>query len=143
MQAPAAAASATPVQGPASLPKAAGISLAMSIVANAGLYFVGSAMGAYPADVVMPDGNPMSIVPVMMSTVIGTLLATIAFGLMRRFTSAAVPGFRILAGLVVVAIAYAPFAAIQNVSMSMGILLNVMHVVVASSAVWSFTMSKR
>jgi uncharacterized protein DUF6069 len=139
---PAAASSAATAQGPASVIKAALMSLVVSLVGNAGLFMLGSSMGAFPADVVMPDGKPLSIAYPMTSTVIGTILATIAFSLMRRFLGAPLKAYRILAGVVLVAAVYAPFT-IQHVSTAMGIVFNVMHLVVVASTTWAFTMSKR
>jgi hypothetical protein len=127
-----------PTQRASSLPKAGLIALALSVSINAALFLVGSALGTFPADALLPNQQPMTIVPVIVSSVFGVGMATLAFALLSRFVRNPVLAYRILAGVVLVLAAYPPFT-IPNVSTAMVVVLNVMHVVVTGSTVWAFT----
>lgn len=133
---------AAQAQGTPSLLKYALLAIVISLAANSALFFVGSALGAFPPTAILPNNEPMTLPPVVIGTVGGLVLATIGFAVLRRFTRMPVLIFRIGALIVLVLSAFRPLT-IPGVSTSMIIVLNIMHVVVVGSAIWAFTGSGR
>jgi hypothetical protein len=119
--------------------KAAPIAAAIAAAINTVLYFIGDALGWMDKTVGVPnsDGTIQSItlVPVLISSIVPVLIGAGILALLNRFTTNPMRIFGIIC-IVVVLVTFAnPFLAIPNVPTSMGIWLNVMHIVVAA-AVW-------
>lgn len=107
---------------------------------NAVLFYVGKATGFMSDSVLLPRQNqPITIVPVIISSILPTLLAAGVLALLNRFTSSSLRIFNILAGVLLVLSFINPFVAIPNLPLVMGIWLNVMHVVVAGVVVYTFS----
>ena len=106
---------------------------------NAVLFFIGKATGLISDSVlIQPSNQPISLVPVLISSILPTLLAAGVLALLNRFVAAPLRVFTIIAVVLLVLSFINPFAAIPNIPIGMGIWLNVMHVVVAGVVVLAF-----
>lgn len=101
-----------------------------SLLINVGLYFAGTSAGIMRTDLIMPEGgDQITLFPVVMSTIIGTIGGILVFKLISRFSSNPFSTFRIVA-LVVLILSFGLPATI-DMPLSMMVLLNIMHVTVA------------
>ncbi len=123
---------------PSFLLKAAPVAGLIAAVINTVLYFLGDAMGFMDQTVGTPSADgiqPITLLPVIMSSIIPSIVAGLVFALLNRFTSNPFRIFGIIS-LVLVVLSFAnPFMGIPGIPVGMGVLLNIMHVVVAGS-VW-------
>jgi len=112
---------------------------AIAAVINSVLFLIGSAIGLIDAAVLIPGmDTPITIVPVIMSSIIPSLIAGLVLGVMNYFLNKPFKVFRIVA-LVLLILSFAnPFMGIPGIPLGMGIWLNVMHVVVAGTVVYCF-----
>lgn len=121
--------------------KAAPLAALAAAVLNAVLFFVGKSAGLVDASVGMPkpDGGvePISIVQVVVSSIVPVLLAAGVLALLNRFSANPLRVFGILTAVLLVLSFANPFLGLPGIPMGMGILLDLMHVVVAGS-VWYF-----
>ncbi|MFM9949867.1 MAG: DUF6069 family protein [Saprospiraceae bacterium] len=121
--------------------KAAPLAALTSAIINVILFFVGSAAGIMDSSVGMPkpDGGvePITVLPVVVSSIIPVILAAGVLALLNRFSANPLRIFGILSLVLVVLSFSNPFLAFPNLPLGMGIWLGLMHVVVAGS-VWYF-----
>ena len=108
-----------------------------AIVVNAILFFISSAQGAFPADVLTPMGAPVNITAILGISVAATVAAIIGYFVLIRFLSLerAKQVFVILAVLVLVGMAFNPLS-IANVPTLQIVLLEVMHLVPGGALVY-------
>lgn len=111
------------------------IAIVAATVVNAVLYFISAALGWMPQTVLSPAGLPITVVPVVVSTVIALVLATIVYSLLNRFTSNPNRWFTIIAVVVLVVSAVSPLG-LPGAPTMMIVMLEVMHVVAAVAAVY-------
>ncbi|MFN8466870.1 MAG: DUF6069 family protein [Caldilineaceae bacterium] len=117
------------------------IAIVVAAVANAVLYFVGAALGWMPDTVLTPMGLPVTIVPVVASTVIALVVATIVYSILNRFTGNPNRWFTIIAVIVLVVSAVSPLS-LPGAPTMMIVLLEVMHVVAGISAIYFLRQSQ-
>ena len=121
---------------------AAAVAGVISAVVNSILYFIFHATGVIPDDVYIQENQPLTLVPVLISSFIPSLLAGVVFYLLCRYTQKGFRYFSILA-IILLLLSFAnPFMAIKNIPLSMGIALNVMHIVVVTSLLYFFKRTK-
>ncbi len=116
---------------------AAGI---VAAIINAGLFLIGRSTGAVPADLIIPNaGQPLSLLPVLISSFVPALVAGLLLALLNRFTKRPRPMliFNLIAGAFLVFSFVTPFS-IPNVPTGMIIVLELMHIVVAGVIVVAF-----
>jgi len=112
------------------------LAAAVSVVVNVVLFFVGTAIDAFPPDVLVPGtAAPMTVTPVAIMSVLPILVATLVYTIMSRFTDTPNRWFNILAAIVFVAMLFTPFT-IPGAPTLMIVFLEVMHVVTAVAAVY-------
>jgi hypothetical protein len=106
---------------------------------NSVLFFIGSAIGLMDQSVLVPGMNtPITIGPVIMSSILPSLVAGLVLAGMNYFLNKPFKVFRIVA-LVLLILTFAnPFMGIPGIPLGMGIWLNLMHVVVAAAVVYCF-----
>src|SRR4051812_38022452 len=81
----------------------------VAAVINALLFFVGSAIGAFPTSVITPMGGPITVVLVVISTVVGLLVGTLGYTVLNWLTANPNRWFTILAVIMLILMAYNPF----------------------------------
>lgn len=103
---------------------------AISAVINVVLFFLGSAAGLLPETVLLPGPNePLTVVPVILSSIVGTLAGTVLYTLLSRFSPASsARAFRVTLIVLGVATLFPPLS-IPGAPVGMVITLELMHVV--------------
>ncbi len=115
---------------------------AVAAVVNAILFFIFHAPGIIVDTVFIQPNQPMTVVPIIISSVIPSILGSLVFFLFEKYSSNGYKNFRILA-LVLMIVTFAnPFVGIPNISVAYGIVLNVMHVVVVAALLYFLAKSK-
>ncbi len=105
---------------------------------NAVLFYIGTATGAIPADLIIPNaGQPLTIGPVIIASVVPVIVAGLLLALLNRFTKRPLRIFNVIAVVLLVLSFTSPFS-IPNVPVGMIIILNLMHVVVAGAVLVAF-----
>ncbi|MBX7241973.1 MAG: hypothetical protein K1X92_09510 [Bacteroidia bacterium] len=115
---------------------AGAIAAGVSAVVNAVLFFIFHAAGVITDDIFVQPNQPMTIVPVVMSSIIPTLIGACVFFLFDKFTANGFKIFSIVAAVLLILSFGNPFFLIPGVTVAYGIALNVMHVVVAASLLY-------
>lgn len=114
----------------------------VAVLLNVILFFVGSALEAFPEDVLTPMGVPVDVVAVILNTTLGVLGGTLVYTILARFlqTGRANLIFIVIAILVLVAMGAAPFQ-IEDAATLQIVFLEVMHLVAGLSAVFFLSRS--
>lgn len=99
-------------------------------VGNAVVYFIASALGAMPQDFVVQDSGPITVTPVVLSSLIGTAGAAVVFTIVALLSRRPIRTFRIVAAVVLV-LSFATPLTIPGAPLSMILTLELMHVVAA------------
>ena len=99
-------------------------------IANAVVYFVASALGAMPQDFVVEGSGPITLAPVVFSSLIGAAGATVVFTVVALLAQWPIRTFRIVAAVVLV-LSFATPLTIPGAPLSMILTLELMHVVAA------------
>ena len=121
---------------------AAAVAGVISAVVNSILYFIFHATGVIPDDVYVQENQPLTLLPVLISSFVPSLLAGVVFYLFCRYTRNGFRYFSILA-IILLFLSFAnPFMAIKNIPLGMGIALSVMHIVVVASLIYFFNRFK-
>jgi hypothetical protein len=105
---------------------------------NSILFFLFRALGVITEDVFVQDNQPLTVIPVILSSLVPSLLAGVAYYLLSRYTR---NGYRIfsIVALVLLILSFAnPFMGIPGITVTMGIALNTMHVVVVACLLYYF-----
>jgi hypothetical protein len=103
---------------------------------NTVLYYLGSAFGAFPPDVIIQAGMPMTLAPIASLTLLATIAAGGVFWLLLRFTRHAQRNFLVGAGLVLLVMAIPPFT-IGGAPAAMVAALQVTHLTTAAIATYA------
>jgi predicted Na+-dependent transporter len=82
----------------------------VAAVVNAILYFVGAGLNAFPQDVMTPAGEPITLVPVLLFTIVPIVLGTLAYTILSRFTNRAYQWLVVISLIIFVAMIYTPFS---------------------------------
>lgn len=101
-----------------------------SALANAILFFVGRGAGIFTDDLLLQPGQPLTVVPVLLSSVLPSLVASIVFYLLDRYTQRGMLVFTIISLVLLVVSFMNPFIGIPGITVTQGILLNIMHITV-------------
>jgi hypothetical protein len=105
---------------------------------NSVLFFLFRALGLITDDVFVQDSQPLTVVPVILSSLIPSLLAGVVYYLLSRYMR---NGFRIfsIVAVVLLLLSFAnPFMGIPGIPVAMGIALDTMHIVVAACLLYVF-----
>jgi hypothetical protein len=105
-------------------------------VVNAILFLVFRAAGIIVDTIFIQPDQPMTIVPIIISSIVPTLIATLVFFLLEKFTKNGFKIFRIIALVLMLITFINPFMGIQGVTMGYAIALNIMHVVVVGALLY-------
>jgi hypothetical protein len=114
-----------------------------SLVINAVLFFVFHAAGILTDDIMIQPNQPLTIVPVIFSSVMPSIVGSCVFFLFEKFAKNGYKGFTILSIILLVLSFMNPFMGIPNVTVGYAIVLNVMHVVVAVSLLYFIKRAKK
>jgi hypothetical protein len=110
--------------------KAGAIAAGASVIVNSVLFFALHAAGIFTDDIMVQPNQPLTVVPVIASSILPSLIGAMVFLLFEKFSSNGLRNFTTIAILLCVLSFINPFAGIPNITVAYGIGLNVMHVVV-------------
>jgi hypothetical protein len=110
----------------------------VAAVVNMVLYFIGSALGAFPSDVITPIGEPITVASVAMMSVLPLLIGTLGYTILNWLTTNPNRWFTIVAIIVLIVMAYSPFT-LPGAPMIMNLFLQVMHLVAGGSLIYFLT----
>ncbi len=98
---------------------------------NVVLFFLFKALGVITEDIFVEPGKPLTVLPVIISSIIPTMLAVLVFFLFEKFTN---NGFRIFSIVTVILtlLSLAGPSFIPGVTIGYQIALDIMHIVVPS-----------
>lgn len=103
---------------------------------NALLFFIFKALGIIVDTIFIQPNQPLTIVPIIISSILPSLIASLVFFLLEKFTKNGFKVFRIIALVLVVLSFINPFMGIPNVTVAYAVVLNLMHVVVAGAVLY-------
>lgn len=106
-------------------------------VINSVLFFAADSLGLI-VPTALVQGQPLTVVPVIISSIMPAVVAGIVYALLGRFTRRPWAIFRTVALALVVLSFVNPFLGIPGITVSMGLALNLMHVVVAGAVLYFF-----
>lgn len=108
----------------------------VSIVINAILFYVFHAAGVLTDDIMIQPGQPLTVVPILISSLVPSLIGACVYFLFEKFSKNGWRNFRILALVLFVITLANPFMGIPGVTMGYATVLDLMHVVVAGSLMY-------
>lgn len=116
--------------------KAGGLAAVASAVINAALYYLFHATGLIRDDIMIQPGLPLTVIPVLISSVLPSLVAVLIYYLFERFTRRGYLLFSVVS-LVLLAVSFLnPFLLIPGVTTGYALALNLMHIVVAAAVLY-------
>lgn len=112
----------------------------IAAVVNGILFYVGAAVGAFPATVITPMGTPITLAAVMISSAVGILVGTLGYTILSRFIANPNRWFTILTVILLILMAYNPFTLAGAPMLMIGF-LQIMHLVAGGSILYFLTRS--
>ena len=103
----------------------------VSAVINTVLFFVFQAVGVLHNGVYVQPNQPLTVAPVIMASIVPSIIGSIVFFLIERFTNNGYRIFSILAITLAVLSLFSAFTVPVNVTLGYSLVLCVMHLVVA------------
>ena len=102
----------------------------VAVVINAILFYAFHGAGILADDIFVQPNQPLTIVPIIMSSIVPILIAAILFFLLEKYTSNGLKIFNIVATILFVIFLVNPFTGIKGVTISYALALELMHLVV-------------
>ena len=115
--------------------KKSAIAAGVSAAVNSVLYFIYTAMDIITGDIYIQPNVTMTIVPILISSIVPSILAALVLLGLSKFTKNPYRVFTILSVVLTVLSFYNPYT-IPNVTNAYAIALNTMHIVVAGASVY-------
>ena len=114
----------------------------VAAVINAILFYIGVAAGDFPASVITPMGEPITVVAVVFMSILTIVLGTIGYTVLSRLTANPNRWFMIATAIVFIVMFISPIQLQSaGASLLMVVLLEIMHVVAAGAAIYFLTRS--
>lgn len=119
------------------------LAAATAAAVNAVLFFIFHAAGIITDEIMVQPNMPMTVVPVLISSILPTLIASLVFFLIEKYSQNGVKIFTIVS-IILLLLSFAnPFMGIPGVTVAYGIALNVMHVVVVAALLFFINRTKK
>lgn len=116
---------------------------AVSAIVNVILFFIFKTMGWITDDIFVQPNQPLTVVPVIISSIFPTLIASIVFFLFDKYTQNGFKIFSIVSIILMLLSLAAPFAGIPNVTTKYALALEPMHFVVPLVLLYFINRSKK
>jgi hypothetical protein len=116
---------------------------AVSAIINVILFFLFRGMGWITDDIFVQPNQPLTVVPVIISSIVPTLIASIVFFLFEKYTQ---NGFRIFSNVSIILMLLSlvmPFKGIPDVTTRYALALEPMHFVVPLVLLYFINRSKK
>ena len=114
------------------------IGLVVALVANAIIYFIGSALGMFPNNIITPAGVPLGLQEIIVVTTAGLLGGAIVFSILNYIVRRPDLWFAAIAVIVLV-ISFTSPLMLPGAPIGMIVLLEIMHIVAGASAIYFLT----
>ena len=108
---------------------AAGVSVLINVI----LFYIFHAMGVITDSIFIQPNQPLTVVPVIISSILPSLVGASVFFLFEKYTDNGFKIFSIVAIVLMLLSLASPFLSVPNMPIGYAIVLDVMHVVVALS----------
>lgn len=118
------------------------LAAAVAALINAILFFLFQSMGVITDDIMVQPDQPMTILPIVMSSVLPILIGACVFFLFEKYGKNGYKTFRIVAIILLILSFGNPFIGIPNITIAYAMALIVMHVVVAGSLLYFIKRAK-
>ncbi len=121
---------------------AGAIAAGVSVIINAILFYIFKGAGVFTDDIFIQPNQPLTIVPIIISSIMPSLVGASVFFLFEKYSS---NGFKIfsIVSLVLLVLSFVnPFMGIQGITVAYGVVLDIMHVVVALSLLYFIKRAK-
>lgn len=122
---------------------AGAIAALVSVVINSVLYFIFHSIGIISDNIFVQPNQPLTVVPVIISSIFPTLIGACVFFLFEKFSQNGFKIFSIVAIALMLLSFGSPFMAVQGMPIGYGVALNVMHVIVALSLLYFIKRAKQ
>lgn len=122
---------------------AGAIAAGVAVVFNAILFFIFHAAGVLTDDIMVQPNQPLNVIAIIMSSIIPTLIGACIFFLFEKFGKNGFKTFSIVAIILLVLSFGNPFFGIPNVTIAYGVVLDIMHIVVALSLLYFIKRAKK
>ncbi len=109
--------------------------VAAALLINVLLYLLGKLFGAFPPTVQV-QGQPFTVVPVIIFSFFPVIIAALVFLLLVRFTAQPKRTFYLVAAVIFALMIFTPFTLTGAPRLTV-VMLELMHIVVAASSVWA------
>jgi hypothetical protein len=114
-----------------------------SVVINAILFFIFHVAGIIADSVFIQPNQPLTVIPVIISSIFPTLIGACVFFLFEKFSVKGFQLFSIIALILMVLSLASPFMAVQGMPVAYALVLCVMHIVVALSLLFFIKRAKK
>jgi hypothetical protein len=115
----------------------AGLQAALTaLVINVVLFYIFHLTGIISNDILIDGKQPLTVVQIIISSIFPTFIAVLVFFLMEKFTTNGYFIFSIVALVLLLLSFLSPFMTIKGISVGYGVVLNLMHIVVAASVLY-------
>ncbi len=119
------------------------IAAGCSAVINALLFFTFHASGVLSDTILIQPGQPLTVVPIIMASILPSVIGASIFFLFEKYSANGFKIFSIISLILLILSFINPFMGIPGVTIGYGIVLNVMHVVVALSLLYFIKRAKK
>ncbi len=122
----------------------AGLTAAVvAAVINAILFFVFHSLGTITDDIFVQPNQPLTIVPVIMASIVPSIVASLVFFLMEKYTNNGFRVFSIISILFMLASLAGPFMGIKGITTGYALVLCAMHIVVTVCLLYFFSRANK
>lgn len=122
---------------------AGAVAAGVSVVINAILFFIFKAAGIITDDIFIQPNQPLTVVPIIISSILPSLVGACVFFLFEKYSKNGFKIFSIVALVLMVLSFVNPFMGIPGITIPYGIVLDLMHVVVALSLLYFIKRAKK
>jgi hypothetical protein len=107
-----------------------------SAIFNAILYYTFHAARVFVDNIHIQPNTPLTIAPVVISSIIPSIIGSIVFYFIQKYSTNGFKIFRIVSIVLVSLSLISPFMNIPNVTIGYAMVLNVMHIIVAGELLY-------
>lgn len=104
-----------------------------SAIINAVLFYIFRSSGVIVDSIQIQPNTPLTIVPILISSIMPSIIGSIVFYFIQKFSLNGFKIFRIVSIVLVSLSLISPFTNISNVTFGYAMALNIMHIIVAGS----------
>jgi hypothetical protein len=112
-------------------------------IINVILFFIFHALGVITDDILVQPDQPLTFIPVIISSILPTLFASFVFFLIEKYSRNGFKSFRVVAIVLLLLSFMNPFMGIKGITIEYALALNLMHIVVVASLLFFIKREKQ